>query len=82
MEPGSSSESTPLLSETEPTAFEIEHPETMSSDAFWKIGAFSGAAAVGLGAFGAHGLKKRIDDPAKLASWSTAAQYQVSNSLR
>lgn len=30
-----------------------------------------------LGAFGAHGLKKRIADPARIANWGTAAQYQV-----
>jgi uncharacterized membrane protein YgdD (TMEM256/DUF423 family) len=49
---------------------------------FWKIGALYGAAAVGLGAFGAHGLKTRISDPAKIANWSTGAQYQVIPSPR
>ncbi|CCF45124.1 hypothetical protein CH063_14308, partial [Colletotrichum higginsianum] len=49
------------------------HEETMSSQAFWRVGAVFGAAAVGIGAFGAHGLKGRISDPAKIASWSTAA---------
>lgn len=44
---------------------------------FWTIGCIYGASAVTLGAFGAHGLKKRIADPAKLANWGTAAQYQV-----
>lgn len=51
---------------------------TMSGETFWRIGAVYGAAAVALGAFGAHGLKKHIADPVKLANWSTAAQYQVS----
>lgn len=45
--------------------------------AFWTVGCLSGAASVMLGAFGAHGLKSRINDPARLANWSTAAQYQV-----
>lgn len=44
---------------------------------FWTIGCLYGASSVLLGAFGAHGLKKRIADPARLANWSTAAQYQV-----
>lgn len=44
---------------------------------FWTIGSIYGATAVTLGAFGAHGLKKRIADPAKLANWGTAAHYQV-----
>ena len=49
----------------------------MSSN-WWTAGALSGASAVALGAFGAHGLKSRISDPAKIASWNTAAHYQVS----
>jgi uncharacterized membrane protein YgdD (TMEM256/DUF423 family) len=44
---------------------------------FWTIGCIYGAASVTLGAFGAHGLKKRIADPARIANWSTAAHYQV-----
>ncbi|KAH7327060.1 hypothetical protein BKA65DRAFT_509857 [Rhexocercosporidium sp. MPI-PUGE-AT-0058] len=47
---------------------------------FWTIGCIYGASAVTLGAFGAHGLKKRIADPAKLANWGTAAQYQLIHS--
>jgi uncharacterized membrane protein YgdD (TMEM256/DUF423 family) len=49
----------------------------MSSSLLWKTGAIFGATAVGLGAFGAHGLKKHINEPHKLANWGTAAQYQV-----
>ncbi|KAK0610727.1 hypothetical protein B0T17DRAFT_500306 [Bombardia bombarda] len=48
---------------------------------FWKIGAIYGAAAVGLGAFGAHGLKKHISDPKRIANWGTAAQYQLVHSV-
>ncbi|KAL2060647.1 hypothetical protein VTL71DRAFT_9288 [Oculimacula yallundae] len=48
--------------------------------ALWTIGCLYGASAVTLGAFGAHGLKKRIADPAKLANWGTAAQYQLIHS--
>lgn len=47
---------------------------------FWTVGCIYGAASVTLGAFGAHGLKKRIADPAKLANWGTAAQYQLIHS--
>ncbi|EAT85896.1 hypothetical protein SNOG_07245 [Parastagonospora nodorum SN15] len=43
---------------------------------FWTIGTLFGASSVMLGAFGAHGLKKRIADPARIANWGTAAQYQ------
>ncbi|KAH8895893.1 DUF423-domain-containing protein [Thozetella sp. PMI_491] len=53
----------------------------MSSHLFWRIGAIYGAAAVGLGAFGAHGLRNRIQDDKKLASWGTAAQYQLIHSV-
>ena len=44
---------------------------------FWTLGCIYGATSVAVGAFGAHGLKKRIDDPSRLANWSTAAQYQA-----
>jgi hypothetical protein len=44
---------------------------------FWTIGTLFGASSVMIGAFGAHGLKKRIADPARIGNWSTAAQYQV-----
>ncbi|ORY13546.1 hypothetical protein BCR34DRAFT_562083 [Clohesyomyces aquaticus] len=47
---------------------------------FWTIGCVYGASSVMLGAFGAHGLKKRIADPARLANWGTAAQYQLIHS--
>lgn len=33
---------------------------------FWTIGCLSGASSVLLGAFGAHGLKKRISDPSRI----------------
>ncbi len=45
---------------------------------FWTVGTAYGATSVALGAFGAHGLKKKIADPSKIANWNTAAQYQVS----
>ncbi|KAF2704447.1 DUF423-domain-containing protein [Pleomassaria siparia CBS 279.74] len=48
---------------------------------FWTIGCIYGATAVTLGAFGAHGLKKRIADPARIANWGTAAQYQLLHSI-
>ncbi|GAB7341566.1 hypothetical protein MBLNU457_7777t1 [Dothideomycetes sp. NU457] len=47
---------------------------------FWTIGCLYGASSVAIGAFGAHGLKKRIADPSKLANWSTAANYQLIHS--
>ena len=45
--------------------------------AFYTTACLFGATAVATGAFGAHGLKGCINDPARLANWSTAAQYQV-----
>ncbi|KAK4980989.1 hypothetical protein LTR28_010004 [Elasticomyces elasticus] len=36
---------------------------------FWKLGCLYGASSVVFGAFGAHSLKTRISDPAKIASW-------------
>ena len=48
-----------------------------STSPFWTIGTLFGASSVALGAFGAHALKQRISDPAKIASWGNAAHYQV-----
>ncbi|EPE03041.1 membrane protein [Ophiostoma piceae UAMH 11346] len=48
---------------------------------FFRVGALFGASAVALGAFGAHGLKKRISDPVKLQNWQTAAHYQLAHSV-
>lgn len=42
-------------------------------------GAISGALAVALGAFGAHGLKTTLGDD--LATWQTASHYHVVHSL-
>ncbi|KAH7388638.1 hypothetical protein BKA66DRAFT_440321 [Pyrenochaeta sp. MPI-SDFR-AT-0127] len=47
---------------------------------FWTIGTLYGASSVMLGAFGAHGLKQRIADPARITNWGTAAQYQLVHS--
>ncbi|KAI3324781.1 DUF423-domain-containing protein [Xylariaceae sp. AK1471] len=68
-----SDESTPLIST----------PSTSSSkkNMYWTLGCIYGATAVGLGAFGSHGLKKVVTDPAKIASFSTAAQYQLIHSI-
>lgn len=39
-----------------------------------------GATAVGLGAFGAHGLRAHAT-PEQIGSWSTASQYQLVHAL-
>ncbi|KAL8337519.1 hypothetical protein RB598_006423 [Gaeumannomyces tritici] len=72
-------ESSPLLPPSDAPSPEPTTASTMSA-LFWKVGAVSGASAVALGAFGAHGLKKHISDPQKLANWGTAAQYQLVHS--
>merc|ERR1712137_460268 len=44
----------------------------------WRVlGGVFGGLGVCCGAFGAHGLKNRISDPALVSSWSTAAHYQM-----
>ncbi|GJQ09818.1 hypothetical protein GpartN1_g1609.t1 [Galdieria partita] len=49
---------------------------------FWfKVAGVSGAAAVGLGAFGAHGLRARVTDPYLLEIWNRAANYHQIHSL-
>lgn len=51
--------------------------QAMALSPFWTVGCIYGASAVIFGAFGAHGLKKHIADPQRIANWSTAAHYQV-----
>ncbi|KDO35743.1 hypothetical protein SPRG_00504 [Saprolegnia parasitica CBS 223.65] len=52
-----------------------------STSIWWKVGAVSGATAVLLGAFGAHGLKSRVSDPKLLKTWDTGAHYHLVHSL-
>ncbi|MAE93379.1 MAG: hypothetical protein CL910_01830 [Deltaproteobacteria bacterium] len=42
--------------------------------------ALSGATAVALGAFGAHGLKSRVP-PESVESWNTAVEYHLLHSV-
>jgi uncharacterized membrane protein YgdD (TMEM256/DUF423 family) len=44
---------------------------------WWTIAGLSGATAVALGAFGAHGLKQRVSEPRFLDIWQTAAHYHL-----
>ncbi|KAI9207212.1 uncharacterized protein BJ171DRAFT_558048 [Polychytrium aggregatum] len=62
----------------------MQSPEERSvkvSSALWVTACTLGASAVILGAFGSHGLKRIIQDPSKIASWSTATQYQIYHSI-
>jgi uncharacterized membrane protein YgdD (TMEM256/DUF423 family) len=44
------------------------------------VAALAGFSAVALGAFGAHGLKSRVE-PELLAVWQTAVQYHLAHAL-
>ena len=44
------------------------------------VAAVSGVLGVALGAFGAHGLRARLE-PEQLASWQTAVQYHLLHSV-
>ncbi|KAI6088177.1 hypothetical protein F4821DRAFT_234790 [Hypoxylon rubiginosum] len=68
------SENTPLLTINQPSS------RTKRNAMFWTLACLYGASAVGFGAFGAHGLKKTITDPARLANFATAAHYQLVHS--
>jgi uncharacterized membrane protein YgdD (TMEM256/DUF423 family) len=47
---------------------------------FVALGALLSFVGVGLGAFGSHGLRSRVDE-SMLAVWQTAVQYQLVHSL-
>jgi len=69
-----------LTPSTCPDQASSSRPSTMAPLLF-TLSTIYGASSVLLGAFGAHGLKKRISDPARIANWSTAAQYQLIHSV-
>ncbi|KAI1804683.1 hypothetical protein F4811DRAFT_262138 [Daldinia bambusicola] len=71
--PSNPTERDPLLTNT-------RRQQPPRNSMYWTLACLYGASAVGLGAFGAHGLKKTISDPAKLANWATAAHYQLAHS--
>jgi uncharacterized membrane protein YgdD (TMEM256/DUF423 family) len=48
---------------------------------WWTIAGVVGALGVGLGAFGAHGLKANLDDPHLLEVWNTASRYHLIHAL-
>lgn len=52
----------------------------MSSSSWMVIGSLLGACGVALGAFGAHGLKTRVD-PAMLGVFETAVRYHLTHAL-
>ncbi len=55
------------------------------SKIFMILGAAFGAMSVGMGAFGAHGLRSKVTsgalEPRLLEVWETAAQYQMYHAL-
>jgi uncharacterized membrane protein YgdD (TMEM256/DUF423 family) len=53
---------------------------TASNPAYITVAALSGAIAVGLGAFGSHGLR-HIVSPESLGVWKTAVEYQFIHTL-
>lgn len=52
----------------------------MTSATIATLGGVLGALAVGLGAFGAHGLREQLT-PARLETWQTAAHYHLVHAL-
>ncbi|QIW96476.1 hypothetical protein AMS68_001994 [Peltaster fructicola] len=70
----------PVLQPDTTSESSLPSPANMPAS-FWTAAAILGGTGVMLGAFGAHGLKGRISDPARLANWGTAAQYQLIHSV-
>lgn len=48
---------------------------------WWWVTGLLGATGVALGAFGAHGLRNWVDDPALVQTWETAARYHQLHAL-
>ncbi|KAI1132695.1 hypothetical protein F5Y10DRAFT_230559 [Nemania abortiva] len=75
-----SDESTPLIP-IATTSTSAASSSNAKKNMYWTLGCVYGATAVAFGAFGAHGLKKVVTDPAKLSSFATAAHYQLIHSV-
>ncbi|KAK4535792.1 hypothetical protein CDCA_CDCA06G1817 [Cyanidium caldarium] len=56
-------------------------PFLSTAAAVQRLAGASGALAVALGAFGAHGLQKRVADPRLFKSWETGASYHLAHSV-
>lgn len=48
---------------------------------YWRLAGVMGALGVGLGAFGAHGLRSVVTDPHLLEVWETGARYHLVHAL-
>ncbi|EGG21675.1 hypothetical protein DFA_01561 [Cavenderia fasciculata] len=53
----------------------------MNPSIWFSIGGLSGAAAIGFGAFGGHGLQNRVKEAKMLENWKTASYYHLINSV-
>ncbi|GAW16127.1 hypothetical protein ANO14919_055500 [Xylariales sp. No.14919] len=76
-----SDEATPLIPTTTSSTTNRRSTRNNNRNMYWTLGCVYGASAVAIAAYGAHGLKKIVPDPAKIASFGTAAHYQLIHSL-
>ena len=53
----------------------------MKSGSWVRVGAAAAFLAVGVGAFGAHGLKERLDAIGRTANYQTAFEYHMAHAL-
>ncbi|KAN0043038.1 hypothetical protein ACTA71_010673 [Dictyostelium dimigraforme] len=51
------------------------------NELWWKIGGISACSAIIAGAYGGHGLKKKVTDVARQDIWKTAQQYHLYHSF-
>ncbi|RIA88724.1 hypothetical protein C1645_774204 [Glomus cerebriforme] len=47
----------------------------------WQAGAVLGFSGIALGAYGSHGLQKRVIDQARVKNWQIATNYQIIHSI-
>lgn len=57
----------------------MDHDKNMKF--FIQTGALLGLIGVGLGAFGAHALRKMLDETGRMATFETAVKYQFYHAL-
>ncbi|KAF8591902.1 DUF423-domain-containing protein [Ramaria rubella] len=52
-----------------------------NANLLWKAGGLIAAVGIITGAFGAHGLRKRIPQAEKIHAWETASSYAIFNGI-
>ncbi|KAF2078644.1 hypothetical protein CYY_000015 [Polysphondylium violaceum] len=55
--------------------------QNLTSNIWWTLAGINGAIAVAAGAYGSHGIQKRVSDQKRIDMFKTASHYQLLHSI-